>query len=135
MLSIYYSFGSLVRSSTNGIVFNDEMDDFSIPGERESSPTAVPNLVGPGKRMQSSTAPTIILDGDKVKMVVGASGGSRIPSAVAQVSDRHKQFSKTYNTAKTEGLKQPRLGYFSCICFCRHSITGRGTFHTRLEII
>ena len=80
------SFGSLVRSETSGIIFNDEMDDFAIPTRDDPSyliPT-VPNYIEPGKRPQSSTTPTIILDGDEVKMVVGASGGAKITTATAQ---------------------------------------------------
>ena len=83
-----HSFGSLVRSKTSGIIFNDEMDDFSIPG-RDSDDrlkATEPNYILPGKRPLSSTTPTILLAEDQsVKMAVGASGGSRITTAVAQV--------------------------------------------------
>ena len=83
-----HSFGSLVRSKTSGIIFNDEMDDFSIPGRDsdDSLKATEPNYIKPGKRPLSSTTPTILLAEDgSVKMVVGASGGSRITTAVAQV--------------------------------------------------
>ena len=60
------------------------MDDFDIPSQ--STPPSGSNYVEPGKRPQSSMIPTIIVDGEKVKMVVGASGGRRIITATAQVS-------------------------------------------------
>ena len=82
------SFGSLVRSKSSGIVFNNEMDDFSIPGRDSDSGLKVsePNYIQPRKRPLSSMTPTILLANDQsVKMVVGASGGSKITTAVAQV--------------------------------------------------
>lgn len=68
------------------------MSDFSIPSripsqnDSDSFPATKPNYIEPGKRPQSSTTPTILLDGDEVKMVVGASGGTKIPTATALVS-------------------------------------------------
>ena len=85
------SFGSLIHSETSGIIFNDEMNDFAIPTRDKPNiliPT-VPNYIESGKRPQSSSAPTIILDGDEVKMVVGASGGTKIVTANAQASGNH----------------------------------------------
>ncbi|KAI0341981.1 gamma-glutamyltranspeptidase [Trametopsis cervina] len=80
-------FGSLVLDSATGVILNDEMDDFSIPG--------VPNAFGlypspynypqPGKRPLSSTAPTILEDADgEFAIAIGASGGSRIFPSVFQ---------------------------------------------------
>ena len=78
-----------MRSQKNGVIYNDEMDDFSYPSRNESNSykqTKV-NYIEPGKRPLSSTSPTIITDKDgNVKMVVGASGGFRITTSVAQVS-------------------------------------------------
>ena len=69
-----HSFGSLVCSRTSGVIFNNEMKDFDSPTQT-SSPLSGSNYIEPGKRPLSSTTPTVILDGEKVKMVVGAAGG------------------------------------------------------------
>lgn len=63
------------------------MNDFSVPSrvDPHDLPPTQSNYIEPGKRPQSSTTPTIMLDGDEVKMVVGASGGTKIPTATAQV--------------------------------------------------
>ena len=71
-----------------GFFLNNEMDDFVVkPG--------VPNMFGliggdanaiqPGKRMLSSMTPTIIVKDDRPFMLLGARGGSRIPTTVAQI--------------------------------------------------
>lgn len=80
------SFGSGVM--INGILMNNEMDDFATrPGQPNvfGLVQGVANKVEPGKRMLSSMSPTIIED-DKGElfMVVGAQGGPRITTAVWQ---------------------------------------------------
>nr|WP_087043135.1 gamma-glutamyltransferase [Caballeronia ptereochthonis] len=81
-------FGSGVIAEGTGIVLNDEMDDFaSKPG--------VPNMFGvvgsdansiaPKKRPLSSMTPTVLTKDDKVAMVIGTPGGSRIFTSIFQV--------------------------------------------------
>ena len=64
------------------------MDDFSVPGRNNSFnyPPNPGNYIRPRHRALSSMSPTILLKDDKVVMAVGASGGSLIPTATAQVS-------------------------------------------------
>jgi len=81
-------FGSRVLDPDTGVIFNDEMNDFSTPGFPNGfglwpSPFNYPE---PGKRPLSSTAPTIIENSDgSFYVALGGSGGSRIFGAVLQV--------------------------------------------------
>jgi gamma-glutamyltranspeptidase/glutathione hydrolase/leukotriene-C4 hydrolase len=67
------------------------MDDFDTPGQDNAfnlKPSAS-NNIEPGKRPMSSMSPIIVLDevrGGEVRLVLGASGGSKIISSIAQVA-------------------------------------------------
>lgn len=80
-------FGSMVLDPETGIILNDEMDDFAVPGEPNGfglwpSPYNYPE---PGKRPLSSTTPTIVEHGDgSFYLAIGGSGGGQIFGAVLQ---------------------------------------------------
>ncbi|QRV94040.1 gamma-glutamyltranspeptidase [Ceratobasidium sp. AG-Ba] len=85
--SVNLIWGSRVMDPATGIIFNDVMDDFSMPG--------VPNAFGlwpspwnypdGGKRQVSSMAPAILEHpSGEFYLALGGSGGSRIFGAIAQ---------------------------------------------------
>lgn len=81
------TFGAKVVAKGTGILLNNEMDDFSVkPGVPNNYGLVggEANAIAPNKRMLSSMTPTIVLKDDKVKLVVGAPGGSTIITTVMQ---------------------------------------------------
>jgi gamma-glutamyltranspeptidase/glutathione hydrolase len=86
--TVNLGFGAKVVAGKTGVVLNDQMDDFAMqPGVPNGFGLigSAQNAVAPGKRPLSSMTPTIVLDGEQVRMVVGAAGGPTIISATAQV--------------------------------------------------
>jgi gamma-glutamyltranspeptidase / glutathione hydrolase len=79
-------FGSRVTAEGLGFLLNDEMDDFAgKPGVPNSDGLiqGPANAIGPGKRPLSSMTPTIVLKDDKLFLVLGSPGSSRIITTVA----------------------------------------------------
>jgi gamma-glutamyltranspeptidase/glutathione hydrolase len=87
--TINTNFGSGFVAGKSGVLLNNEMDDFvAKPG--------VPNAYGlvgreanaieAGKKPLSSMSPTLILEGDRVRGMVGASGGPTIITGTLQVA-------------------------------------------------
>lgn len=87
--------GAAVVAPGTGVVLNNEMDDFSIQ-------EGVPNLFGaiggsanaiaPQKTPLSSMSPTILVKDGQAQMSVGAPGGTRIISCVAQTILNYVEF-------------------------------------------
>ncbi|OQO07557.1 hypothetical protein B0A48_07254 [Cryoendolithus antarcticus] len=101
-------FGSHLMVPETGVILNNEMNDFSIPGASNAfgyipSPA---NYIHPGKRPLSSISPSIVEHSDgSLYFVVSSAGGSRIITAVLQnlwhVLDQ--------NATAPEALAAPRL--------------------------
>lgn len=101
-------FGSQLMVPETGIIMNNEMNDFSIPGSSNAfgyvpSPS---NYIRPGKRPLSSISPTIAeFANGTLYFVIGAAGGSRIITSTIQnlvnVLDR--------NLTVSQALAQPRF--------------------------
>ncbi|KAB5591111.1 Gamma-glutamyltranspeptidase [Ceratobasidium theobromae] len=84
--TVNYYFGSQLMTS-DGIILNDEMDDFSTPGTSNGfGYIATPaNYIAPYKRPLSSISPTIVEDNEgNFRFATGAAGGSRIITATLQ---------------------------------------------------
>lgn len=66
-----------------GYYLNNELTDFNIVPDRDGKPTA--NRVEGGKRPRSSMSPTLVYGPDgKLRLAVGAAGGTTIPAQVAK---------------------------------------------------
>ncbi|CAK5263766.1 unnamed protein product [Mycena citricolor] len=85
--TVNFFWGSRVMTE-DGIILNDEMDDFSSPGSVNGFgfPASPINFVRPFKRPQSSISSSIVedLDSREFVMATGSAGGSRIITATLQ---------------------------------------------------
>jgi gamma-glutamyltranspeptidase/glutathione hydrolase len=80
--SIESPFGA--RIMARGFLLNNQLTDFNFTPIQDGRPVA--NRVEPGKRPRSSMAPTLVFDASgKLRMVVGAPGGSLIIGYVTKV--------------------------------------------------
>ncbi|XP_068708746.1 glutathione hydrolase 1 proenzyme-like [Montipora foliosa] len=106
--SINLYFGSKYRSPRTGIIYNNVMDDFSTPGKKNAFgiEPSQSNYIQPGKRPMSSMTPTIFVDSNGVpRLVLGASGGTRITTAISLVTMNHLWFNRNLS----EAVLEPRL--------------------------
>ncbi|XP_060570735.1 glutathione hydrolase 1 proenzyme-like [Ruditapes philippinarum] len=82
-------FGSKIVGTRTGIVFNDTIRNFSLPNvnSRYNSPPLKSNLAEPLRRPLTAMCPSIVVDrkGD-VKLVIGGSGATRIPTSLALIT-------------------------------------------------
>lgn len=101
-------FGSGIVAQGTGIVLNNEMDDFAfqvgatnlfgaVGGER--------NLIEPGKTPLSSMAPTLVVRDSRPLLSLGAPGGTRIITCVAQTLLRYFE----YGMPLYESIERPRI--------------------------
>jgi gamma-glutamyltranspeptidase / glutathione hydrolase len=87
--TVNYNFGSGVVVPGTGILLNDEMDDFAVaPGVPNAFGLVggEANAVAPGKTPLSSMSPTIVTENGKLRLALGAPGGSTIITTVLQIT-------------------------------------------------
>ncbi|WP_196601455.1 gamma-glutamyltransferase family protein [Gloeocapsopsis dulcis] len=85
--TINYGFGSGVVTPGTGVLLNDEMDDFAAAPGIPNAYGLVggdANAIAPRKTPLSSTTPTIVTENNRLRMAVGAPGGSTIIATVLQ---------------------------------------------------
>ena len=79
------------------------MDDFSTPNTTNyfGVPASPANFIEPGKRPVSSMSPLILLENTdrRVQQVLGASGGTKITTSVAQVAMLNLWFNENIKQA------------------------------------
>lgn len=101
-------FGSHLMVPETGVIMNNEMDDFSIPGRPNAFgfPPSPFNFPGPNKRPLSSITPVhVVHPNGSLYISIGAAGGSRIPTStvlsIVGVLD--------YGLSLPEALAEPRF--------------------------
>lgn len=88
MCLCFSSFGSGISGKRTGVIFNNAMNDFGISGQKNpyGLPETSANRMAAGKRPLSSMSPTIVTDSNgDVNLVIGAAGGTKIPTSIAMV--------------------------------------------------
>eukprot|EP00092_Neocalanus_flemingeri_P032577 GFUD01035433.1.p1 GENE.GFUD01035433.1~~GFUD01035433.1.p1 ORF type:complete len:688 (+),score=179.86 GFUD01035433.1:54-2066(+) len=86
--SVNLIWGCKFLSPSTGIIMNNQMDDFASPNITSAYdvPPSPNNFIAPGKRPMSSMSTTIVVDDQgRVIAVAGASGGTKIITATAQI--------------------------------------------------
>ena len=101
--SLNGDFGSGVVVDGGGFLLNDAMDDF-VTKPAGAGSTEV-NTVAPGRRPLSAMTPTILLKDNKVSLVIGTPGGSRILTSIFQVMTDLYDF----NMSPTDALAAMRF--------------------------
>jgi len=85
--TLNFSYGMGLVAPGTGVILNNEMDDFSAKTGALNAYGLVggkANAVAPGARPLSSMTPAFVFRGDKLFLVTGSPGGSRIISTVLQ---------------------------------------------------
>ncbi|MBD1226946.1 gamma-glutamyltransferase [Xenorhabdus griffiniae] len=101
-------FGAGVIAPGTGFFLNDEMDDFTTKvGEKNlyGLVQGATNSIAPGKRPLSSMSPTLVTKDNKIFLVLGSPGGSRIISITLQTALNIIEF----NMPPQEAVNSPRF--------------------------
>lgn len=121
-------FGAKVIADDTGIFLNNEMDDFSLGSKVENEFSLIQgknNEIQPLKRPLSSMTPTILLKDNQLFMVLGAPGGSTIPTQVLEtienVIDYHLPFKKAVDAPRYHMQWWPDVVYTESDAFSKNT--------------
>lgn len=105
--SINWGWGSGCLGNSTGILYNNQLDDFSQPQQMSSSwPNDPVNFPNAGKRPLSSMTPTLVFDAqNRLVFVAGGAGGPKIFSGTLQTFLNVFEFGYNVRTA----AQLPRL--------------------------
>ncbi|MBD2814517.1 gamma-glutamyltransferase [Xenorhabdus sp. Flor] len=101
-------FGAVVIAPGTGFFLNNEMDDFTTKvGEKNmyGLVQGATNSIAPGKRPLSSMSPTLVTKDNKIFLVLGSPGGSRIISITLQAALNIIEF----GMPPQEAVNNPRI--------------------------
>jgi gamma-glutamyltranspeptidase/glutathione hydrolase len=85
-------FGSGIVPAGTGVVLNNSLSNFNRTAGN-------PNEVAAGKRPRSTIAPAVIVRDGKLVAALGVPGGSRIPSAMVQVTADYLLYGRSLEAA------------------------------------
>lgn len=93
-MPINFSYGIGKTGKRTGMLFNGGMNDFSVKTLTNyfDLPGSPGNYIAPQKRALTSMSPTIMTDTDSgdVRLVIGAAGGTKIPTSISMVWKERK---------------------------------------------
>lgn len=118
------NFGSKVIAGDTGFFLNNEMDDFALTPNTPNEFGLIQgdkNKIEPQKRPLSSMTPTIVLKNQQLYMVLGAPGGSTIPTQVLEtlenVIDYHMNIKQAVDAPRYHMQWLPDLVYIEADAF------------------
>lgn len=82
--TINLEFGAKFMDPTTGIIFNNQIDDFYVPGSTSDMSQMSANIVESGKKPFSSASPVLMMKDDEI-LALGGAGGIRIPTSIIAV--------------------------------------------------
>lgn len=103
--TVNLEFGAKVMCKETGIIFNNEIDDFYVPGVKSAFDLAGmrPNLIKPDARPFSSAAPFLLIKNTEL-IALGAAGGTRIPTSLVAII-----FHMMLGRSLAEAIKELRI--------------------------
>jgi len=129
------SYGSRIVVTGAGFLLNNEMGDFNwYPGytNTEGAIGTKPNEMAPGKRMLSSQSPTIVKQGEKVRLITGSPGGRTIINTVFEILVQTLAFNRSLPEA-VDGWRFHHQWYPDVLRMESLSDTNASTIATQLE--